>query len=72
MLNSVLMQMVVTGGNAATQVVDTAKNVVTQVAQHFLFLGFSFKFLSHKIQLVKISLRLIMLNDFNHFATVVL
>ena len=33
MLNSVLMQMVVTGGNAATQVVDTAKNVVTQVAQ---------------------------------------
>lgn len=33
MLNSVLLQMVVNGGNAAAQVVDTAKNAVVTAAQ---------------------------------------
>lgn len=32
MLNSVLLQMIVNAGNAATQIVDTAKNVAAQVA----------------------------------------
>ena len=33
MFNSVLLQVVVSGANTATQVLDTAKNVAAQVAQ---------------------------------------